>query len=99
MLKALRGLAAFALIERLIDRDPITSHKAARGKDTGGFKTWPQEYTDAYRKRHPLGTKARVALELLLNVGARCSDTIDLVHRANPTTILVAEQTTELARA
>jgi len=27
----------------------------------GGFKTWPQEFIDAYRKWHPLGSKASLA--------------------------------------
>jgi len=78
MLKALRGLMAFALTEHLVDADPTAKHKAARGKDTGGHKTWPEEHIAAYRRRHEIGTKARLALELLLNVGARRSDTVKL---------------------
>jgi integrase len=78
MLKALRGLTAFALTEQLINSDPTTGHKGARGKDTGGYKTWPQECIDLYRERHELGSKARLALELLLNIGARRSDTVKL---------------------
>jgi hypothetical protein len=40
MLKALRGLVAFAIAERLMDVDPTIGCKLKRAKDTGGFKTW-----------------------------------------------------------
>ena len=34
-------------------------------KDTGGFETWPVETIERYRRRHKLGTRARLAMELL----------------------------------
>ncbi|HEX7873962.1 MAG TPA: tyrosine-type recombinase/integrase [Sphingobium sp.] len=36
-----------------------------------GFHTWTEEEIEQYRERHPLGTKARLAMELLLNTAAR----------------------------
>jgi integrase len=47
--------------------DPI-KHKGE------GFHPWGEEDIDAYRKRWPLGTKARLAMELMLWTGARRSD-------------------------
>ena len=39
-----------------------------------GWHAWTPDEIDHYRKHHPIGTKARLALELMLNVGARVSD-------------------------
>jgi integrase len=36
-----------------------------------GFHTWTEEEIEQYRARHPVGSKARLALELLLNTAAR----------------------------
>jgi integrase len=74
MLRVLRPFMAFAKMENLIEADPTAGYKPAKRKDTGGFKTWPIEFIAKYRERHPIGTKARLALELLLNVGPRRGD-------------------------
>jgi integrase len=71
-LKTLRGLLAFAQVEGLIDTDPTAGVKLSRVKDTGGFATWPLESIEQYRKHYKLGTRGRLALELLYNtMGAR----------------------------
>src|SRR5262245_28478848 len=75
MLLALKVLMTFAKSEGLIDADPTTGVKAPKRRDTGGYKTWPQEYIARYRKHHKIGTQARLAIELFLNVGARRGDT------------------------
>src|SRR5262245_26547403 len=78
MLHALRALMTFAKAENLIVNDPTVGYKLGRRKDSGGFKTWPEQYITAYRNRHKLGTTARLALELLLNVGSRRADVVKL---------------------
>jgi len=51
---------------------PTVGVKLARVKDTGGFTTWPLTSIQQYRAHHQLGTRARLALELLYNtMGAR----------------------------
>jgi integrase len=71
-MKTLRGLIAFAIADGLIDVDPTAGVKLAKVKDTGGFKTWPVESIEQYRARYWLGTRSRLALELLYNtMGAR----------------------------
>jgi integrase len=71
-MKTLRGLIAFCLTEGLIDTDPTAGVKLARVKDTGGFATWPVASIQQYRTHHELGTRGRLALELLYNtMGAR----------------------------
>ena len=41
---------------------------------TTGFTHWTVEDVALYRKRRPLGTRQRVALEVILNTGLRRSD-------------------------
>lgn len=43
---------------------------------TTGFHTWTPEEVETYRARHPVGTMARLALDLLLFLGLRRSDVI-----------------------
>ena len=42
--------------------------------ESAGWHTWTPAEVDIYRKRHKIGTKARLILELMMNVGARISD-------------------------
>jgi integrase len=48
--------------------------KLAKVTDTGGHPTWPVEAIEQYRRRHPLGTKPRLALELLYGTMAARAD-------------------------
>lgn len=41
---------------------------------SGGFHTWTEEQVQQYRDRHPSGTLARLALELILGTGAARHD-------------------------
>jgi integrase len=77
-MKTLRGLMAFSLAEGLIDTDPTAGVKLARVKDTGGFMTWPVTSIEQYRAHHQLGTRARLALELLYNTMGARADVIRL---------------------
>lgn len=43
---------------------------------TDGFHTWTPEEIAQYEERHPIGTKARLALALLLYTGARRGDVV-----------------------
>jgi integrase len=71
--KAMRGFVDYCLSHRLMKLDPLQSIKLAKMKDTGGFRTWEEVEIQTYEGRHPRGTKARLALELLLQTGAaRC---------------------------
>jgi integrase len=57
--------------------NPVRDAKAIQYA-TGGFHTWTRDDVAAYEKRHPLGTKARLAMALLLYLGARRQDMIRL---------------------
>ncbi len=76
MLKTLRGLMAFAVVEGLIDIDPTMGVKLKPVKDTGGFSMWPVEAIEKYRARHKLGTRPRLALELLYGTMQRRGDVV-----------------------
>src|SRR5262245_14783073 len=76
MLKALRGLMAFAVIEGLIHVDPTASYKPARIKDTGGFTPWTDVDIARFEATHPIGSRARLALALLLFTGQRRGDVV-----------------------
>lgn len=77
-LKALRGLFAFAVQYEHVNVDPTISVKKLRSRNPEGWHTWTVEEVFKYRGRHPIGTKARLALEMLLNTGARRSDVVQL---------------------
>jgi integrase len=72
-LKALRPFLSFAIAEGEIRGDPTLGIKA-RIAATAGHLTWTDEAIEQYRARHPIGSMARVALELALNVAARRND-------------------------
>lgn len=74
-LKSLRGLIGFCLRDDLMSSDPTAGLKLARPlQRSSGHMTWCEEQIEQYRAKHPLGTRARVAIELLLNVAARRQD-------------------------
>jgi integrase len=72
-LKALRGLFEWAVKEKLMPRNPAKDVPYLKSKSTG-FHTWTVEEVRQYEERHPIGTKARLALGLLLFTGQRRSD-------------------------
>jgi integrase len=75
MVKALRQLFQFAISEELADNNPAKDVPYLRSGSTG-FHTWTIEEVNQYRARHPIGTKARLAMDLLLFTGQRRSDIV-----------------------
>jgi integrase len=73
--KSLRALMQFAVATGLRDNDPTAGVKLPSGK-TDGFHTWTEEEIAQYEARHPVGTKARLAMALLLYTAARRADAI-----------------------
>jgi hypothetical protein len=61
----------------LIETDPTEGIKV-KIKDSDGHPTWTDEQIAQFRNYYPLGTKARLALELLLGVTLRRGDGISL---------------------
>src|SRR5690606_8736701 len=61
----------------LADRNPAGKIPYPSGKE-GGFHSWTPEEVEQFEKRHPLGTKARLALARVVCTGARRSDLVRL---------------------
>jgi len=78
--KALRMVYVWAIEEEHADKNPTLGIRKLRPKNQGGFKVWSEAEIEAYEARHPIGTKARLAMDLLLYTGVRRSD----VHRLGP---------------
>ena len=76
-LKALRALFKFALEEELVDADPTIGVKSLPHQ-TEGHHTWTSEEIAQFEARHPIGTKARLAMALMLYTACRRGDVIRL---------------------
>jgi site-specific recombinase XerD len=76
-LLALKPFFRWALKMHLITADPTDAIKV-KIEEGAGHATWTDEEVEQYRARHPLGTMARLALELMLNLASRRGDAIVL---------------------
>lgn len=74
--KAFRGLVDHCISLDMIKIDPLVGLKLAKLKKSGGYHTWTEDEIAQYEKRHPSGTKARLALVLLLQTGHARSDVV-----------------------
>lgn len=75
LVKVLRALYNWGMKQTppLATSNPAVKIERLNAK-TDGFKTWTPEEVDAYRAFHKIGTTARLAMEIMMNVGARVSD-------------------------
>jgi integrase len=74
-LKTVRALMQFAVTEGLLATDPTAGIKNLSGK-TDGFRTWNEDDIAAFEARHPIGTRERLALALLVNTAQRRGDVV-----------------------
>lgn len=81
LVKVIRALFTWAM-----DQNPplATFNPAVRvakvNRSTEGFHTWKPDEIDRFRAYWPLGSMPRLAMELMINIGARRSD----AHRLGP---------------
>jgi integrase/recombinase XerD len=74
-LKAIRFLIRFAISQGELAKDPTDGIEVVKdGPKSKGHMTWLEPQIELYRHHHRLGTVARLALELLLNIAARRHD-------------------------
>jgi integrase/recombinase XerD len=73
-LKALRHLIAFAIDQKHCKVDPTIGIKTGKPAKSDGHLTWGDPQIEKYRERYALGTMARLAIELMLNIAARRND-------------------------
>ncbi|AGA64901.1 Integrase / recombinase [Liberibacter crescens BT-1] len=74
-LKAISPIFKWALENEFMSKNPVIGISRPSQK-TDGFYTWTVEEVEKYRSFHPVGTKARLALELMLFLGLRRSDVV-----------------------
>ena len=75
LLKRLRQLFDYAIFLGMRKDNPAKVVKPPKSKSSG-FHTWEEEQIEAFENRHPLGSKARLALALLLYTAQRRSDVV-----------------------
>jgi integrase len=75
-LRALRPLMQFAVSINMITDDPTQDVKAKVPRKGEGYRAWGEEQIAAFRGHHKLGTRARLAIELLLNTTQRRGDVV-----------------------
>jgi integrase len=76
-LKAMRGFFGWAVDVGLVRTDPTKGVKLLVGaNDADGFHTWSQEELDRFEAKWPLGTRQRLAFDLLLYTGLRRGDAV-----------------------
>jgi integrase len=74
-LKMLRGLMRYAVCIGMRADDPTIGFKIKQ-RQSDGIPTWGETEIEAFRRHHALGSRARLAFELLLNTGQRRGDVI-----------------------
>jgi len=78
--KAIRAVFKWAVRKKGPDGKALASHNPGRdvpylkSNNPSGYHTWTLEEARQFEARHPIGTKARLALALLLFTGQRRSD-------------------------
>ena len=74
-LKAIRAVCEFAVAQGMCTSDPTQGVKLPRAK-AGGCHTWTEDEIAQFEAHHPIGSKARLALALLLCTAQRRGDVI-----------------------
>jgi integrase len=77
LLYCLRVLIRYAIDIGLRDSDPTAGIKIPKSKNEG-FRTWSEEDIAIFQAHYPIGSKPRLALELLLNTAQRRADAVRL---------------------
>ena len=94
-LKSIRGLMQFCLETGLIQEDPTAGIKLAKTGASPGFHSWTEAEIAQYEARHPIGTRARLAMALVLYTAQRRSDVVRMgpQHVQGRTIVVRAQKT------
>ena len=74
-LRMIRLLMRFSIAQGWRDDDPTTGIKSPKTR-SGGFHSWTEDEISAFEARHPIGTRARLAMALLLWTAQRRGDVV-----------------------
>jgi integrase len=73
-LKNISQVFEWAKDKRIVKRNPARDVKYPKHRPSAGFHKWEPHEVEQFWRRHPIGTKARLAVDLLLFTGQRGSD-------------------------
>ena len=76
-LVALRALMRHAVTSGLCAEDPTVGVRAPKFR-SAGFYTWTEQDISAFESKHPVGSRARLALVLLLYTAQRRADVVHM---------------------
>lgn len=76
-LQIIRNMLKWAKEEEIVANNPAMDVKFLP-RSENGFTPWTKENVEIYRKKYPIGTMPRLAMELLLFTGLRRSDIVRL---------------------
>lgn len=95
--QTIRGLFKWAIAAEHAAMDPTLGVDTPRPK-TAGFATWTPEWCAAFEAAYPLGTRERVAYDVLLHTGLRRGDAVRLgrPHVKNNVATIRTEKTGEI---
>ena len=74
-LRMVKSLMVFAVEEDWRGDNPTVGIRRVRNR-SAGFHTWTEHEIEIFEKQHPVGSKARLALALLLYTAQRRSDVV-----------------------
>jgi integrase len=80
-LRALRHFTRWAKRERLLDVNPTVDIERSKIIKTGGFRVWTEAEFKTYVAKHPIGTKAYLALQIMACTSFRRSDAVQIGPR------------------
>ena len=80
--KTLRGFMEFVVAENFRADDPTHGVKLPRAR-AGGFHTWTEAEIAQFEERHPIGTRPRLALALLLYTAQARVDVVGIGPQHN----------------
>ncbi len=75
LLKIIKVLVRHGLDAELVTTDPTIGIRKVKST-TGGFQSWSEEHIAQFQNAHAIGTRARLALDLLLFTGQRRGDVV-----------------------
>ena len=77
-LNTMRSLFKWAKESELVAADPTQDVKIVPRPKTGGFRVWIEDEIERFEAHWPIGTRERLALDLLLYTGLRRGDVVRL---------------------
>jgi integrase len=76
--KALRAMFKWAIPRGYVSHNPVRDVELVSVPRSGGFHSWTLEEVRRFEDRHPVGTKARLAMAILLYTACRREDVVRL---------------------